>query len=72
MKMLQLVLGVIPDGVIGPTTIKALFAADANKLYLGVCAERARLYGNIISGNHSQAVFAKGWMSRLAAFIEAP
>jgi lysozyme family protein len=70
-KMLQWSLGVIPDGVIGPATIKALFAADMNKLYARVCAERARLYGSIITRNPSQAVFAKGWMNRLASFIEA-
>lgn len=70
-KLLQAALKITVDGTLGPETIKALFATEAKSLYLGLCAERVRFYGRILSADHSQVVFASGWMNRMADFIEA-
>lgn len=70
-KLLQTALGVYPDGVIGPKTLAALASANSGAIFLKVVAERVRLFGAIITERPSQAVFAKGWMARAAAFIEA-
>ena len=70
-KMLQRALGVKDDGVVGGVTRDAIRAADNHNLYAKLCAERARFYGRLITNQPSQAVFAAGWLSRLAEFIEA-
>lgn len=70
-KFLQSALGVKPDGVFGPKTSEALLNSNGWLAYKKAVAARARFYGRIISDNPSQAVFAAGWMNRLADFIEA-
>lgn len=67
--LLQKALGVEPDGVFGANTMAALMANDP-QVFARLCAERARYYGRLISQDHSQAVFASGWMNRLAEFVE--
>ena len=69
-RFLQHALGVKVDGTIGRFTRAALAAEDLRLVYRKVVAERAREYGRIISSDHKQAVFAAGWMNRLASFIE--
>jgi hypothetical protein len=54
----------------GPQTRAAMADLGAHVLHAGICAERARKFGRIITGNPSQAVFAAGWLNRLADFIE--
>lgn len=71
-KMLQKVLKIEEDGIIGPETIKAFFSITNHlKVYLGVCAERVRVYGRIITNDSKQASFAAGWAERAASFIDA-
>ena len=69
-RMLQRALAVPVDGALGPVTIAALKAAAPGPLYFRLCAQRVRFYGSIISHDHSQAVFASGWASRVAELIE--
>lgn len=70
-KMLQKALGGLRlDGVLGPVTRAALAAMPVEALYRRFVAERARRYGEIITADPKQATFAKGWMNRLAGFIE--
>ena len=69
-QLLQRVLGVTADGILGPRTLAALRRLDARRAYLGVCAERVRLYGRLIARDSSQAVFARGWLNRAAELIE--
>lgn len=69
-KMLQRAARVFPDGVLGPKSKAEVNRMDASALYRRLCAERAKFYGQIITKNPSQAVFAAGWMNRLAEFIE--
>lgn len=67
-KMLQRALGVKDDGDIGPVTLAALEMAGSD-LYYRLLAERIKFYGRIIHHDHSQAIFAEGWMNRCAEFL---
>jgi len=69
-EWLQEAAGAPVDGIVGPVTLKAVNGGDGHKLYRKVLATRAGFYGWIIARDHAQAVFAKGWMKRLAEFIE--
>jgi len=69
-QLLQRMLGVTGDGILGPRTLAALRRMDARRVYLGVCAERVRFYGRLIGRDSSQAVFARGWLNRAAELIE--
>lgn len=69
-KMLQQAAHVLADGRFGPKTQTAVNRMTPAALYRRLLAERGRFYGRIISNDHSQAVFAAGWMNRLAEFIE--
>lgn len=69
-KLLQGAVGTKPDGVIGPETLRGLSLTPPAVVRRRVLAARVRLYGRIISADHSQAVFAAGWLNRAAEFIE--
>ena len=69
-KLLQRSARVFPDGILGPITRDAANRMAPGELYRRLCASRVRLYGEIISRDHSQAVFAAGWLRRAAEFIE--
>lgn len=69
-KLLQNAARVFPDGIFGPNTKDAVNRMTSSVLYRRLCAARVRLYGDIITGRPSQAVFAKGWANRVAEFIE--
>ena len=69
-RWLQKAVGVKVDGRCGPVTLGAANAAPAKSSRLRVLASRARSFGATITAKPSQAVFAKGWMARLAKFIE--
>ena len=70
-KWLQKLVAVQRDGVMGPVTLAAINQAHGEHLYARLLAERCRFFGQIITRDPSQAVFAAGWMARLAEFIEA-
>lgn len=70
-KLLQLAVREYPDGILGPKTRDGANRMTPAPLYRRIVAARARLYGEIITADPSQAVFAKGWMARLAEFVEA-
>jgi lysozyme family protein len=69
-KLLQTAARVFPDGIFGPNTRDAVNRMTPSVLYRRLCAARVRLYGQIITKNPSQAVFAAGWSARVAEFIE--
>ena len=70
-KWLQEALGVTQDGELGPRTLAALSRTWQPRLYRDIIASRIAFYGRIISRDHSQAVFASGWMNRAADFVRA-
>ena len=68
---IQRAAGLLEDGVMGPKTKLALDVVSPRTLCKRIVAERARFYGRIITHRPGQAVFAAGWMNRLAEFVEA-
>lgn len=70
-RMIQQSAGVLDDGVFGPKTEAAANRMQPAVLYRKLCAARVRLYGDIITRDPSQAVFASGWLRRASEFIEA-
>lgn len=69
-KMVQYAARIFPDGIFGPDTERAANRLNPSVLYQRICAARVRKYGEIITKDHTQAVFASGWLNRAAAFIE--
>lgn len=65
---LQRAAGVVEDGSIGPVTL-ARVNANPVRIYYKVIGIRMKAYGALISAQHSQAVFAGGWMVRLSEFV---
>lgn len=70
-KWLQHAVGVEADGKIGPQTLRAvnegtLLASEVSKL---LAVFRIRFMGKLISKDHSQAVFAAGWLNRATEFL---
>ena len=68
-KFLQKAAGVKADGYIGNITLHAVNSMDGDSLFRKVLALRIMFFGRIITRNPSQAVFAQGWMKRVAEFI---
>lgn len=68
-KWLQEALDVTTDGIIGKGTLDVLATVNPRTTYNRVLGLRARLFGALLA-NPSQAVFARGWMNRLADWIE--
>lgn len=68
-RALQIAVGVLPDGKLGPRTEAALAAADVSLVYRSVLRDRIGLIASILQRDTSQRVFAAGWVRRLAEFI---
>ena len=69
-RWLQDAAGVAPDGVVGPVTLEAVNGGFASRIFYSVISQRIQFYGALISRDPSQAVFAEGWMRRVAEFLE--
>jgi lysozyme family protein len=70
-RLLQLALGgLLMDGVLGPVTMAAVQDANPSWLYRKMLAERIRYLGEVIKVRPANAEFAKGWMARIAEFVE--
>ena len=59
--LLQNTLGVVPDGIIGPKTMKAVEGADQVDLVLDYIWEREKFLRSL----STFPVFGKGWLARL-------
>jgi lysozyme family protein len=68
-RWLQSAAGVAIDGAIGPVTITAVNAAPPGTLAKTFLALRFREIGRILNNDHSQVVFAAGWINRLSGLI---
>tara|TARA_R110000868_G_scaffold587_5_gene4246 strand:+ start:6465 stop:6941 length:477 start_codon:yes stop_codon:yes gene_type:complete len=66
-RWLQRGLGVEADGVIGPQTLAAAYAQDANALRMRMLAQRLRFM--TVLGNWPS--FGRGWARRIADLMEA-
>lgn len=67
-KKPQTFLGLKPDGLVGPKTLKAVNDYDPRLLFTHIKSMRKEFYLNIVKANPSQKVFLKGWMNRVDSF----
>lgn len=61
----QTILGVKPDGAVGPVTLKAINSADPEELYRRLMNARVGWFEKIVARNPNQKKFLKGWLNRL-------
>ena len=67
-KILQRVLKVKVDGVVGNQTLSAVNRANPNRLFNAYKEARRRYYHAIVNNKPSQGIFLKGWLNRLNQF----
>jgi lysozyme family protein len=67
---LQLAVGVVVDGVLGPVTRAAVEAADIQALTLRLIRERTLRLAQIVIANPSQIAFLRGWLRRALRYLE--
>lgn len=70
-KILQKLLGLEPDGIIGPKTIKEATTdvTISEKDFINHLVDaRRQKYESIVAKNPSQKVFLKGWLNRAESF----
>ena len=60
-RLLQKSLGCVPDGVIGPNTMKAINDADAKTMIDKFSAQKEQFYRSL----STFATFGKGWLARI-------
>ena len=68
-KWVQRAIGARQDGVLGPKTFARLHYADPLEVSMRVLASRIRLYGRIVTKDHTQAENAHGWNNRAAKWL---
>lgn len=65
--LVQAMLGIRADGIVGSRTLKALNAQNPQQFFARIKARRKQYIAGIIARNPSQRVFEKGWLRRLEA-----
>jgi lysozyme family protein len=63
-KIIQKVLGITIDGVIGKETLDAMNSADYDAAIIDVVKEQMKYYIKIVINKPSQLCFLKGWCER--------
>ena len=63
--MVEKLLGVTADGIVGAKTLAALNAREPRQLFAEIKKARVAFIQGIIKRRPSQKVFEKGWMRRL-------
>lgn len=69
-KLMQKVLGVAQDGIVGPITLQALNTANPAELYGAYRQARRSFYHYLVERTPSFSVFLKGWLRRIDSFQE--
>ena len=64
----QKILGVTPDGIVGPKTLAALNGRPADPLFHQIRAARIAFVENIVRRKPSQKKFLNGWKNRILSF----
>lgn len=65
--IVQAMLGIRADGIVGSRTLKALNAQNPQQFFARIKARRKQYIAGIIARNPSKRVFEKGWLRRLEA-----
>lgn len=65
-RMLQQIIGVKPDGMIGPQTLQVIAIAEEESILRNYLRDRERHYEQRVAEAPDQAVFLAGWRNRLA------
>jgi lysozyme family protein len=63
-KLAQVTVGVVPDGVVGPITLEALNNMDAEAFVLKYALAKMSRYAAICNRDRSQCKFLLGWVNR--------
>ena len=71
-KIVQRLVKVNADGIVGANTVTAINIADQQTLFETLKSERKAFLDNIIKRKPDQAVFYKGWMNRVNSFVFVP
>ena len=69
-KLSQKVVGVLPDGVVGPKTLKAYNGAEEEEFVLKFALAKVARYAAIVDRDRSQSKFLLGWIKRTLKSIE--
>lgn len=64
-RLLQRVLGVAEDGIVGPVTLAALHDGEPGQIYKLYYEARRKFYRAIVRNRPSQRIFERGWLRRL-------
>lgn len=65
-RMLQRVVGVNTDGIVGEKTLSAVKRMDPKRIVEGLIRERVALYQRLVEKDATQEKFLRGWMNRVA------
>ena len=68
-RAVQRLVGVTPDGQLGPVTLAAIHTALPQGLYAQVVRARGAFLADLLQRDPSQRVFAAGWLRRLMEFV---
>jgi lysozyme family protein len=71
-KRPQRILGVTPDGIVGPKTIAAVNSINPMELHFRIKNDRIKFIDEICQRDPSQERFRKGWMNRINALVYQP
>lgn len=67
-KHIQSVLGVVPDGIVGSITLRAINTANQKNLFDKLWNRRKSFYNGLVVSRPKNSVFLKGWLNRLNDF----
>jgi lysozyme family protein len=65
-KNIQRLVGVKPDGIIGPVTLAAINERNPRALYAAILSEREQFLTRLADKDETQAQFKTGWLNRVA------
>ena len=63
-KLAQIVVGVTPDGAIGPRSLQAINTADHDRFCLAYALAKIARYRDIVTKDRTQEKFLLGWLNR--------
>lgn len=69
-RIMQRVLGVAVDGIVGPVTLGKLNSFDPAKVYLSYKQARTNFYHQLSREKPRLAVFLQGWLKRINSFTD--